>query len=60
MLNDQVEQGLAFLDHLAALTSGDVPDFDEVHALYESDARIRFDRKVRSYIGSGVKVIEVT
>ena len=48
-----------FFDHLAALTSGDVSDFDAVRALYESDARIRFDRTIRSYLGDIPKEIEV-
>lgn len=29
-----------FLDHIAALTSDDVPEFDEVRGLYESIARL--------------------
>ena len=35
---------LLFLDHLAELTSGDVPDFETVRNLYQSDARLHMGR----------------
>jgi hypothetical protein len=42
-----------FLDQLAALTSGDVPDFAAVQALYENDARLKVNGSVRSYVAGG-------
>jgi hypothetical protein len=44
---------LTFLDSLADLTSGDVPDLEAVRAIYASDARIRMDGKVHTYLRDG-------
>jgi len=41
---------LATLDEVAALTAGDVPDFDTVHARYEIDSRLRVDGSLMSYV----------
>jgi hypothetical protein len=54
-----IPNDFAYFDRLAELTSGDVPDFDAVHALYEGDARLRFDGTVRSYLGGNPKEIVV-
>ncbi|MCL4504863.1 MAG: transglutaminase-like domain-containing protein [Chloroflexi bacterium] len=50
---------LAFLDHLADLTSGDVPDFATVHALYEGDSRLRVNGTVHNYGPAGVSSIMI-
>ena len=42
---------LALLDEAAALTSGDVPDWERVRALYENDPRLRVDGSILSYVG---------
>jgi hypothetical protein len=48
---------LAFLDHLADLTSADVPDFDAVRALYETDPRLHVNGKIHSYIQTGMQEV---
>ncbi len=48
---------LAFLDRVAALTSGDVPEFDQVQRLYEQDTRLRVPGTIRSYTMMGVQEI---
>jgi hypothetical protein len=50
---------LAFLDQLAALTSADVPNFDAVRALYESDPRLHVNGTVHSYVATGVQSVEI-
>lgn len=48
-----------FLDELAELTRGDVPEFDKVRALYEGDARLRVPGEIRSYTMQGPIVEKV-
>jgi Transglutaminase-like superfamily len=50
---------LAFLDRLAGMTSGDVPDFETVRDLYQSDARLRVDSEIHSYGSAGMEIIEI-
>jgi hypothetical protein len=50
---------LAFLDHLADLTSADVPDFDTVRALYETDPRLHVNGKIHSYIQTGMQEVAI-
>ena len=52
-------EDLVFLDRLAGLTCGDVPDFEVVRQMYESDARIRMDGTLHSYVAGGMKTIEL-
>jgi hypothetical protein len=56
-VNDPVD--LALLDRLAGLTCGDVPDFDTVHDLYQSDARLRVDGEIHSYLASGMETVQL-
>ena len=56
---DVATDDLAFLDRVAELTAGDVPEFDPVRALYESDARLRVPAVIRSYTGAGAQVVEI-
>ena len=56
-IDDQAD--LAFLDRLAGLTSGDVPDFETVRDLYQSDARLRMDGVIHSYGSAGMEIIEI-
>jgi hypothetical protein len=56
--DEQLSPGdLAFLDRLAELTCGDVPDFETVRALYESDPRLRVPGAIHSYLQSGFKTV---
>lgn len=41
---------LVLLDEAAALTSGDVPEWERVRALYENDPRLRVDGSILSYV----------
>lgn len=50
---------LALLDRLAELTRGDVPDFMQVHRLYESDPRLRVGDEIQSYIDGGLQTISL-
>ena len=48
---------LSMLDRLADLTVRDVPDFDPVRQLYESDPRLRVGDSIKSYVNGGMKQI---
>ena len=50
---------LSMLDRLADLTEGDVPDFDAVRQLYESDPRLRVGDSVQSYVNGQMVAIEL-
>jgi hypothetical protein len=50
---------LSLLDRLADLTRGDVPDFEQVRRLYESDSRLRVDGEIQSYIDGGLQTVRV-
>jgi hypothetical protein len=50
---------LSMLDRLADLTYGDVPDFDRVRQLYESDPRLRVGDAIQSYVDGNMKLIEL-
>ena len=45
------DEDMAALDDMAALSGGDVPDFDRLRALYEADPRWRVPRTIRSFTG---------
>lgn len=49
----------ALLDHLADLIAQDDPSFDAVTRLYQQDLRLRVPRLIRSYIDSGVQIIDL-
>jgi hypothetical protein len=49
---------LSLLDRLAHLTQADVPDFDLVHHLYESDPRLCVGESIQSYVNGSM--IEIT
>lgn len=50
---------LAALDGLAERTAGDVPAFDQVRALYETDVRWRVPATIRSYTPKGIITVEL-
>ena len=41
---------LEALDHVAGLTAAELPDFEAIRAIYNSDARFRMDGVLQSYI----------
>jgi hypothetical protein len=50
---DPASGDLAALDEMAALTGGDVPEFERVRAIYETDARWRVPPLIHSYTAEG-------
>ena len=48
---------LSMLDRLADLTDSDVPDFDSVRQLYESDPRLRVGDAIQSYVNGNMEHI---
>jgi hypothetical protein len=56
---DLTSHDLSVLDHLAGLTSGDVPKFELVKDIYESDPRLRVNRAVHSYVDGGMQTVEL-
>ncbi|MCC6170262.1 MAG: transglutaminase domain-containing protein [Caldilineaceae bacterium] len=50
----------ALLDHLAELTSGDVPEDVRVRRLYEEDARLRVPATISSYTEAGKQTVALT
>jgi len=59
ILNEQLDDpnDLVTLDEVAALTAGDVPDFDTVHARYDTDPHFRVDGSLMSYVDG--KMVEI-
>jgi hypothetical protein len=55
-----VPEDLTFLDQLAELTCGDVSDFKTVQHLYESEARLRMDGTLHSYIDGRMETVKIT
>lgn len=56
ILNEQIDDpaDLAVLDEVAALTAGDVSDFDAVRARYESDPRFHVEGNLLSYVNGDI------
>ena len=50
---------LSMLDRLADLTSSDVPNFDLVRQLYESDPRLCVGEVIQSYVNGNMERIEL-
>jgi hypothetical protein len=50
---------MAFLDRIAELTCGDVPQFDAVRSVYEQDARLRVPSVITTYLDSGAQKIDL-
>jgi len=50
---------LALLDRAAELTCGDVPEWELVRQLYESDERFRVPSVIRSYTDAGVQEVRL-
>jgi len=45
---------LSMLDEVAALTAGDVSDFEAVHSRYESDSRLHVNGSLLSYVNGNM------
>jgi hypothetical protein len=52
-------QDLDWLDNLAVLTCGDVPEFDRVRELYEGDDRLKVPTTIRSYTQAGMQEVDL-
>ena len=50
---------LALLDCLAELTAGEAPDFEQIHALYQGDSRLRMDGTLHSYTAGGLETVQI-
>ena len=50
---------LAFLDRLAELTGGDVPDLESVQRIFQADPRLRVNETIHSDVNTGVETIEL-
>jgi hypothetical protein len=50
---------LSLLDRLAELTCTDVPDFDRVRQIYESDPRLHVGNAIQSYVNGNMELIEL-
>jgi hypothetical protein len=51
---------LSLLDRLADLTQADVPDFDSVRQIYESDPRLRVGDSIQSYVNGSMMQVELS
>ena len=56
---EQSAADYTFLDQVAELTSGDVPEFDKVRRLFEEEDRLRVPGTIRSYTQAGVRVVDL-
>jgi hypothetical protein len=56
ILNEQLDnpEDLAALDEIAALTAGDVPEFETVRSRYESDPRLHVNGSLLSYVNGNM------
>ncbi len=50
---------LSLLDRLADLTQADVPDFDLVRQIYESDHRLCVGGSIQSYVNGNFERVEI-
>jgi hypothetical protein len=48
---------LSLLDRLADLTQGDVPDFETVRQLYESNPRLRVGESIQSFVNGRMELV---
>ena len=61
ILNEQLDNpdDLAALDEIAALTAGDVPEFEVVRSRYESDPRLHVDGTLVSYVNGNMVHVNI-
>lgn len=58
--NDLTAADFAALDEMAALTGGDVPEFERVRTLYETDERWRVPPVIRTYTDAGPTEVDLS
>jgi hypothetical protein len=54
-----VVRGVTLHPFWAELTEGDVPDFERVRELYESEPRLKVGATIRSFVQGEMKVVEL-
>lgn len=61
ILNEKIDDpaDLSLLDEIASLSAEDVPDFDRLHARYESDSRLYVDGTLLSYVNGTMVEVNV-
>ena len=52
-------EDLSMLDRLAELTCRDIPDFDMVRQIYESDPRLHVGESIQSYVNGGTEQVTI-
>ena len=62
ILNEQIDNSndLSMLDEVAALTAGDMPDFEAVRSRYESDPRLHVNGSFLSYVNGNMVEVSMT
>ena len=50
---------LALLDRMAELTESDVPDFERVRGLYESEHRLKVGATIHSFVQGEMRIVEL-
>jgi len=62
ILNEQLDNpdDLGALDEIAALTAGDVPEFEAVRSQYKSDPRLFMNGELRSYVNGEMTQVHIT
>jgi hypothetical protein len=62
ILHEQLDnpEDFAVLDEVAALTAGDVPDFEAVQSFYETDSRFHVDGTLLSYVDGHMVEVDIT
>jgi hypothetical protein len=62
ILNEQLDNpdDLGTLDEIAALTAGDVPEFEAVRSQYKSDPRLFMNGELRSYVNGEMTQVHIT
>jgi hypothetical protein len=61
ILNEQLDNpdDLTALDDIAALTAGDVPDFEAVRSCYENDLRFHVHGTLLSYVEGNLREVNL-
>jgi hypothetical protein len=61
ILSEQLDDpdDLAMLDEMAALTEGDVPEWETVQSRYQSDPRLRIEGTIQSYVDGQAMAIAI-
>ncbi len=56
---DLTEEDKLYLDRLAELTAGDVPEFEKLRDLYENDSRVKVPQVITSYTDRGPQQVDL-